>query len=63
MEFAGVFVFAQFGEGFRLDLADTLTGDTELLADFFEGVLFAVFEADARARTTALLAASRGGGA
>ena len=45
MEAAGVFVFAQFSQGFGLYLADALAGDTKFLADFFQGVAFAVFQA------------------
>src|SRR5690349_20559158 len=37
----------ELAEGFGFYLADALAGDLEGLADFFEGVLGAVFEAEA----------------
>ena len=38
---------AQLAQGLGFDLADALAGDLEALADLFEGVLGAVFEAEA----------------
>jgi len=38
---------AQFAERLGFDLADALAGDRERLADFFEGVLAAVVQAEA----------------
>ena len=38
---------AQLAQSLRFDLADALAGDGEGLADFFEGVLAAIFEAKA----------------
>jgi len=35
----------QLAEGLGFDLADAFAGDLEALADFFQGVLGAVFEA------------------
>ena len=40
----------QLAERLGLDLADALAGDREVLADFFEGVLAAVGEAEAQAQ-------------
>src|ERR1017187_2875062 len=37
----------QLAEGLGFDLADALAGDLEALADFFQGVLGTVFEAEA----------------
>ena len=48
MQFAGVFVLAQFGQRFGFDLADAFAGDAEFLADFFERVALAVFQAEAQ---------------
>ena len=38
---------AHLAEGLGLDLTDTLAGDLELAADFFEGAAVAVLEAEA----------------
>jgi len=43
LQFLGVFVFAEFLEGFGFDLADAFAGDAELLTNLFERVGFAVF--------------------
>lgn len=40
-EYAEIFasgLLTQLSEGFRLDLADTLSGNVKLLSDFFKGV-------------------------
>jgi hypothetical protein len=42
MQFSGIFVFSEFGQGFSFYLTDPLSGYAEFLADFFQGVLFAV---------------------
>ena len=47
LELAAALRVAQLAQGLGFDLADALAGDLEALADFFEGVLGAVFEAEA----------------
>lgn len=44
VEFFGVFVFAEFGEGFGFNLANTFTGHVKFLANFFQRVWSAVFK-------------------
>ncbi len=41
---------AQFAQCFRFDLADTLAGDIELFADFFERVVGVHIDAEAHAQ-------------
>jgi len=50
---------AELAEGFGFDLADAFAGYLEALADFFKGVLGAVFEAEAHL-DDALFARSQG---
>src|SRR5881628_2970735 len=50
----------QLAQGLRLDLADALAGDRELLADLFEGVVGVHADAEAHAQH-ALLARGEGG--
>ena len=45
-EFARARRVTQLAQGFRFDLADTLTGDGKGLADLFQGVLAAILEAE-----------------
>src|SRR3984957_12792265 len=49
-EAAGSAGLAQLAERFRLDLADALAGDGELLADFLEGVVGLLPDAEAHAQ-------------
>src|SRR5262252_9034429 len=51
---------AELAERFRLDLADALTGDLEVLADFFERVVALLADAEPHAKH--LLFARREGG-
>ena len=46
VEFFGVAVLAQFGQGLGFYLADALAGDGEFLPYFLEGVALAVLQAE-----------------
>src|SRR5688500_18522749 len=56
LELLGAAGVAELAQGFRLDLADALAGDAELVADLFEGTLAAVVEAEAELEHAALAA-------
>ena len=51
---------AQLAQGLGLDLADTLTGDVELLADLLQGAGAAVHDAEAQLQHLLQLLAQQG---
>ena len=51
---AGTQRVAQAAEGFAFDLADALPGQAKFFADFFQGILLAIFQAKAQPQDAGL---------